>query len=191
MKTYTLFRSFIILILTTVCLSLSAQQDIIEGTVISSTNKNTLPEAGIIIKGITKDVSADSKWEWINELEPQEAMTEIQKMYWTALDKKQYGQALDTIFYRMYLQRQMMKDVTVSLIDSLKLDAERLPQPSKSVIYALMADVYKTHYQSNRMQINKRTRTEVVDEDVNTWDISRLFEESLKYFKMSIREEEI
>ena len=76
-----------------------------------------------------------------------------------------------------------------AIIDLLKLDAERVPQPAKSIIYTLIADMYKSHYQNNRWQISERTRISVVGDDINTWDISRLFEEAVKYYNLSIADE--
>jgi len=131
------------------------------------------------------------EWLWIDEMQPEEALAELEKIYWAAMGEKDYGKVVKAITNRIVRQRQILENTTATLLDSLKLDAERLPQPARSVVYSLIADVYRAHFQTNMNQIRGRTRTSVVGDDVNTWDISRLFEESLKYFKLSIQEEEL
>ena len=139
----------------------------------------------------TTSVPAQDDWQPVTALSPQAAMEEIQKRYWAALSGKNYVQAVKAITYRMKYQKMIQENTTVALLDSLKQDVARLPQPSKSIVYMLMADVYKSYYRTNLGKIRQRTRATVVDDDINTWDISRLFEEALKYFKLSIQEEKI
>lgn len=125
-----------------------------------------------------------------SEALPASALVEIQKVYNMALNDKVYGQAVKAIIYRMNAQAKMGETDVNTLLDSLKLDAQRLPQPAKSVVYSLIAHVYQTYYQNNRWTISRRTRTEVVDNDITTWDITRLFEEALKYYRLSVQDSE-
>jgi len=135
--------------------------------------------------------SSDSEWQRIDALEASEALAEIEKIYRSALGEKDYPKVVKAITRRMMRQRQLTDNTTATLLDSLKLDAERLPQPAKSIVYSIMADVLRVHHRTNQNKIIQRTRTAVDDDDINTWSISRLFEESLKYFKCSIQDEEI
>ncbi|MDR1055574.1 MAG: carboxypeptidase-like regulatory domain-containing protein [Prevotellaceae bacterium] len=122
---------------------------------------------------------------------PKSALPEIKKVYDMALGQKNYVQVIKAIIYRMNCQKQMQQNTTVVILDSLLADAGRLPQPAKSVVYSIIADVYKSYYQDKRWQIQGRTRTAIVEDDINTWDISRLFEEAIKYYKLSIQDDKI
>ncbi len=138
----------------------------------------------------------EEQWRKIDSLSnvqrlPKSALAEIQKVYRTALAEKEYGQVVKAIIYRMNCQGQVEENTAKVLLDSLKQDATRLPQPARSVIYSIIGDVYKSYYQRNTWHVRGRTRTAVVDEDITTWDISRLFEEALKYYKLSIRDEKV
>ena len=139
----------------------------------------------------TSSDTIPNSWEWVNGINPKESHETAQSMYWEAMRKKEYGQVIKAIVYRMQSQLQLEEVVTVAWLDSLKQDVARLPQPAKSVVYSLMADVYRAYYQQNKSKIRQRTHTSVSGDDIETWDISRLFEEALHCFKLSITDEKI
>ena len=129
--------------------------------------------------------------QWMYELHPKEIAEKIQKMYWDAMNKKDYGQAIKAVVYRMQNQLMMEENVTVAWLDSLKQDAVRLPQPARSVVHSLMADVYRDYYQQNKSTFRLRTSATTSDDDIETWDIRRIFEEALHCYRLSIADDKI
>ncbi|MDR2036777.1 MAG: hypothetical protein LBQ60_02520 [Bacteroidales bacterium] len=136
-----------------------------------------------------------AQWENIEELAkkrlPQSALIETQKTYQLALSEKEYGQVIKSIIYRMGYQKQIQENIPISLLDSLRQDEIRLPQPARSIVYSLMADVYRQYYRQNHWNIRQRTANMTVSDDINTWGIDRLFEEIRKYNRLSIQNEKI
>ncbi|MDR1593056.1 MAG: hypothetical protein LBS43_01065 [Prevotellaceae bacterium] len=116
------------------------------------------------------------------------ALDEVVKVHKHALANKDYAPAVKAIMYRF--NRIALNEDEHAVFDSLQQDVNQLPQPAKSAGYAMIANMYRKYYTGNRRMRN-RTRTAVVDNDIKTWDITRLFEEALKYYTLSIQDETI
>ncbi len=136
-----------------------------------------------------------AQWKKIDELKgkrlSQSVLEEAQKVYRAALDEKEYGQAIKAIICRMDYQGRVQENTATSLLDSLKQDAVRLPQPARSIVYSLMADVYKSYCLQNQWKIKQQTYTEAAGNNLDTWDIGRLLEEAVKYYRLSILDAKI
>ncbi|MDR1975024.1 MAG: hypothetical protein LBQ31_10235 [Bacteroidales bacterium] len=145
---------------------------------------------------VNAQIDYNAQWKNIDDLQnnqrlPQSALTEIQKVYQTALSEKNYAQAVKAIIYRMNCQGRIGEYAATSMLDSLKQDVLRLPQPARSVVYSIIAEVYQSYCDINKWYIQKRTHTTAVGEDISTWDVTRLLEEALKYYMLSISDEKI
>ncbi|MDR2285933.1 MAG: hypothetical protein LBE04_00425 [Prevotellaceae bacterium] len=147
----------------------------------------------IAISQNTNTIDIDKQWETIDSLMSvrlnKSALDEVVKIYDYALANKDYVTLIKALTCRFNNQIVLSEDEQ-AVFDSLQRDINRLPQPAKSVGYAIVANMYKRYYTDNR-QIRSRTRVAVVSDDIKTWDITRLFEEALKYYKLSVEDEEI
>jgi hypothetical protein len=116
------------------------------------------------------------------------AYNEALKVYSRAMLSRDYAAAVKAIIYCSANQIDLYGEQAA--IDLLKEDVMLLPQPAKSVIYAITGNIYNKYYTSVKWQIRSRTRAAVDESDMKTWDITRLFEETLKCYKLSIQDEE-
>ena len=63
--------------------------------------------------------------------------------------------------------------------------------PNNQIIYSIIGEQFYQYYQNNQWQINQRTHTQDYDlEDIETWDLRTIMEESSKYFLLSLENEE-
>jgi uncharacterized protein YfaS (alpha-2-macroglobulin family) len=140
-----------------------------------------------------RTIDYDKQWKEVDSLMHanlnKSALYKITKVYDYALVKKDYAQAVKAIIYRFGNRKWLNEDMQ-AIIDSLKHEVQQLPQPAKSVGYAIIANEYRRYYFSDR-RVRNRTRAAVDDSDIKTWDITRLFEEALKYHKLSIQDETV
>jgi hypothetical protein len=147
----------------------------------------------IAISQNTNAIDIDKQWKAIDSLMSvrlnRTALDEVVKIYDYALANKDYITLIKALTCRFNNQIVLSEDEQ-TVFDSLQRDINRLSQPAKSVGYAIIANTYKRYYADNR-QVRNRTRVAVVNDDIKTWDITRLFEEALKYYKLSIEDEEI
>ncbi|MDR2929152.1 MAG: hypothetical protein LBV41_13290 [Cytophagaceae bacterium] len=133
------------------------------------------------------------QWKKIDELIntknlPKSAMTEVMKVYDFSTKEKNYPQAVKAVIYRFNLMQQTEENSAQAIVALLKREAEALPQPARSVIYTLTGDFYKSYWQQNRWQIEQRTQGAASD-DVETWDVARLFAEAVKYYTLAVQDE--
>ncbi|MDR2026204.1 MAG: hypothetical protein LBQ01_01430, partial [Prevotellaceae bacterium] len=112
------------------------------------------------------------------------------EIYGRALRHEDYEQAVRAVIHRVMAQEKMEKSSVKTVFDSLQQDAKRLPQPAKSVVYSITGDVLMKYYNNNHWKIMNRTHTDTGD-DVETWDITRLYEEIIKYYRLSVHEEKL
>ncbi|MDR2773210.1 MAG: hypothetical protein LBC19_00455, partial [Tannerella sp.] len=141
-----------------------------------------------------KTMDYAKEWQKIDSLmrkkRNRSALKNAAKVYDYALGSKDYAQAIKAITCRI-VNQAALGETGQTMFDSLQQDVKRMPQPAKSVVYAIIADAYRKYHTNNWRQIRLRTRVAVTDGDIETWDITRLFEEALKYYRLSIQDENI
>ncbi|MDR1130065.1 MAG: hypothetical protein LBK96_03690, partial [Prevotellaceae bacterium] len=142
---------------------------------------------------LSQNTDYSAKWKEIDSLMDmglnKSALDKAAEVYSRAVSRGDYAAAVRAIIYRAANQINLSGEQAA--IDSLKQDLMQMPQPAKSVIYAIMGNIYQKYYATARWQIRSRTRVAATDSDMETWDITRLFEETLKCYKLSIQDEEI
>ncbi|MDR1129527.1 MAG: hypothetical protein LBK96_00915, partial [Prevotellaceae bacterium] len=141
---------------------------------------------------LSQNTDYSGKWKEIDSLMVmnlnKSALDEAGKVYSRAVSGGDYAAAVRAITYRTANRVKLYGEQ--SAIDSLKQESGLLPQPAKSIVYAITGNIYKKYYTNGKWRIRSRTRAAVEDSDMETWDITRLFEETLKCYKLSIQDGE-
>ena len=122
---------------------------------------------------------------------PKSALEKINSLYSTAVTEKQYGHAVKAAIYRSNTLKTLEEDGDVAAIQSLVSDAEKLPEPAKSVLYSIIGDSYFSYYQYNRWQIYNRTETVEKTDDFRTWNAAQLVDEALKHYALSLKKADV
>jgi uncharacterized protein YfaS (alpha-2-macroglobulin family) len=74
------------------------------------------------------------------------------------------------------------------IIGMLKTDAAAMPQPERSVVYSMLAQIYETYYNQNRWSISGRTNIAAALDDIHTWDARKLTEEAIHNYMLSLQD---
>ncbi|MDR1524706.1 MAG: hypothetical protein LBS79_05545 [Tannerella sp.] len=135
-----------------------------------------------------------NEWEKIEQFReqglPQSMQSGVDSIYQAASEEKNYGQLIKALIFRINgIGLTMENDEGANLIfDTLKREAEALPQPAKSVVYSIIGQMYEDYYDRNVWRINRRTNAADDPDDIHTWDTRRLTEETVKYYDLSLQD---
>lgn len=136
------------------------------------------------------------EWAEIEQLRqqglPQSMLPKVDEIYRKALAEKNCGQLIKALIFRVNGMGIIEEndEGANGIFRTLKKEAERLPQPAKSVVYSMIAQMYEEYYSQNSWVINRRTNVATGTDDVHTWDARRLAEEAVRYYLLSLHDRE-
>jgi uncharacterized protein YfaS (alpha-2-macroglobulin family) len=138
----------------------------------------------------------ENEWKEIEKFYTQDrllksALEKVQNLYDLALKDKAYAQVVKAISYRTRIMGETEEDAPTAILSALKADAEKLPQPTKSIVYAYLGDFFAEYYQNNRWVLYDRTSVSTNPEDFKTWSAAQLIDESVRYYMLSVQDENI
>ncbi|MDR2146135.1 MAG: hypothetical protein LBE91_06735, partial [Tannerella sp.] len=154
--------------------------------------------SGIAQNTTVKNIAMDKftrQWIEIQFLQeqglPKSLLPKVDSIYQSALAEKNYEQVLKAIIFQVNSMGILEDndDAANKIFNTLKNDAEILPQPAKSVIYSMIAQMYEEYYNLNRWKVNERTYIQSDRSDVKTLDARSLAEETIRYYELSIQDE--
>jgi uncharacterized protein YfaS (alpha-2-macroglobulin family) len=136
-------------------------------------------------------IDYNTAWTEVEKFEsdilPKSVLSKVGEIYNSAMLHGDYEHAVKAIVHRVAAQENVRLSIN-EILDSLQQDVKRLPQPAKSIVYSIIGDVLTRYYNQNRWKIMQRTHTDSGD-DIQTWDIARLFQEVIKYYNLSVYDE--
>jgi uncharacterized protein YfaS (alpha-2-macroglobulin family) len=137
-----------------------------------------------------------NEWAEIEQLRqqgsPQSILSKVDTIYRKALAEKNCGQLIKALIFRINSMGVIEENDEGAnrIFRTLKKDAEMLPQPAKSIVYSMIAQMYEEYYNQNVRVINRRTNVVTDKDDVHTWDMRRLAEEATGYYRLSLSDRE-
>jgi len=118
------------------------------------------------------------------------ALEVVGEIYTTAKKENNAGQFVKAVIYKMKLQDQYQEDSFVLIINQLNEEVNTAVFPAKPVLHSLLAEMYWRYYQSNRYQFLNRTETtNFKQEDIRTWDLKKIAEQTIKHYLASLEDE--
>ena len=138
----------------------------------------------------------DSEWNEVEDFAkkglPQSALREVNKIYALAKKENQEAQVIKSLVYKLNLQTELREDYHDFAISSLKEEIEAAKEPAKSILYALLADAYRSRYESLRWQIMGRTTVAgPKTDDPDTWSATDFMDATGSAYIQSIRQESL
>ncbi|MCX2493951.1 MG2 domain-containing protein [Pedobacter sp. PF22-3] len=127
-----------------------------------------------------------------NQAKPKDALTLIKKINEQARQTHNLPLLVKSVIYRMMFQSYLEENAFDQILVDLRKDINTAKQPEKSILQSLLAETYWNYLQQNQWQINQRTQVQGdIGDDIKTWSIKKLNDETLKYYLLSLKEHQI
>src|SRR5438045_827528 len=136
--------------------------------------------------------SYDVQWKqvntYLNKQLTKSALQEIRKIYQLAKKERQEAQIIKALVYIAGLQDQVAEDSQRKAILDIESEINTSREPSKSILYSVLAEMYWNYYQQHRWQLYDRTNTQSFKkDDIATWTADDLHEKIRELYLQSIK----
>ena len=138
---------------------------------------------------------------------PKSALEIANRIYKEAKAQKNYPQVAKAAMSRMIFRSYSDEDAYKELVRSLQMDVADTPEPARSVLQSVLADVYWQYFQQNRYKFynratigratiggkantgtNQTTTSTDSTADFTTWDASRIVEAVTSAYLASVQQ---
>ncbi len=130
-------------------------------------------------------------WQEFDELDrdgkPKSALEVLEKIHAQAVKDTNHVQIIKAAINDVMIRSSYEEESLAASIARLKLLAEQSDQPTQQVLYSLLAEMHWGYYNNNQWRIHKRTATEGADDNILTWDFTRLVKETDKFYQLSLQ----
>jgi len=124
-----------------------------------------------------------------NRAQPKDALALIAKINKQAHETHNTPLIIKSVIYRMLFQSYLEEDTFNQILIDLRKDISIAKQPEKSILQSLLAETYWNYLRSNNWQIMQRTNVQGdIGDDIKTWDIKKLNDETIKYYLLSLND---
>lgn len=122
---------------------------------------------------------------------PESALKVVNEIARKAKTENNAGQLVKAIIHQLKLRDVKEEDAFVKNMVQLKEEAIHASFPVKPLLHSLLAELYWQYYQNNRYQFINRSETTNVDEnDIETWNLARIVQETSAQYRLSMEEAE-
>lgn len=118
------------------------------------------------------------------------ALEQVERVYQRAKAEANYPQVVKAAMQRGVYQSFLDQNAYPKLVKSLQTDIEQSPEPVRSVLYSVLAEVYWQYYQQNRWQVMNRAQVNkktAVNDSIQTWDAQRFVSETTDAYLESLQ----
>ncbi|MBB6236194.1 uncharacterized protein YfaS (alpha-2-macroglobulin family) [Pedobacter sp. AK013] len=127
-----------------------------------------------------------------NQGKPKDALALIEKINQAAHKENNTPLQIKSVIYRMMFQSYLEENAFDKILINLRDDITKAKQPEKSILQSLLAETYWNYLQQNRWQISQRTQVQGdIGNDIKTWSIKKLSDETVKYYLLSLKEAQL
>ncbi|WP_406824097.1 MG2 domain-containing protein [Pedobacter sp. KACC 23697] len=127
-----------------------------------------------------------------SQAKPKDALIVINKINEQARQMHNIPLLVKSVIYRMMFQSYLEENAFDQILIDLHKDINTAKQPEKSILQSLLAETYWNYLQQNRWQINQRTQVQGdIGDDIKTWSVKKLNDETVKYYLLSLKESQI
>ncbi len=138
--------------------------------------------------------SYSSLWSKADSLEKKglnkSALETVMKIYLLSKNENNSPEIIKSVIHRIKFSSYTEEDDLLKSIAALKEDCNIVPFPASAVLHSMLAETYWNFYQQNRWKFINRTETvNFKNDDINTWDLKKIFEETVIEYKLSLSEQ--
>jgi uncharacterized protein YfaS (alpha-2-macroglobulin family) len=136
------------------------------------------------------------EWKEIQDLEdkglPKSALEKVVALYARAKADANPSQIIKTLLYQSRYKYMEDKDGQANGIEAFRLETEKETFPVKPIMQSILAQMYSNYVLQNQWQFRNRTTTQdFKQEDIRTWDITKLYGEAARLHKESLKDEQL
>lgn len=137
----------------------------------------------------------EALWKQVQEQEeegkPKSALELVEKIYKQAKQENNSPQIYKALMFQSKYTMTLEENSELTIANRFKEEIKNADVPTKQLLQSSLAELYWQYYNANRWQFNQRTGTDggIDDNDFRTWDLPRLFEETSKYYNLSLQNE--
>jgi hypothetical protein len=122
---------------------------------------------------------------------PKTALEELQKILEQSLAQKSYPEAARAAAQISVTESMIENESNEKAILRLRSAITQSHEEVQPVLHALLANWYWSYFESNRWRFQQRTQGAAVDsQDIETWDLARIFEEIGSEYALALKEAE-
>jgi hypothetical protein len=97
------------------------------------------------------------------------------------------GQLVKVIIHQLKLADVKEENAYIKNLERLRAEVDQASFPVKPLLHSMLGELYWRYYQNNRYKFHDRSATVNVNhEDIETWDLSKIFSEALNQYKLSL-----
>lgn len=109
-----------------------------------------------------------------------------------ALKEKNAVQIFKAMAFRSKYINNIEEDAHLKILEAYQKQAEKNESPLKELFHSATAELFDQYYQQNRWRFQNRSKTEAFEaEDIRTWSLEKIREETVKHYLLSLQNEAI
>lgn len=138
----------------------------------------------------------DKFWAKVDSLEKlgltESSQKEVKAIRQLAQKETNYPQLIKSLIYLMKYSETLEEEAFQVSYNMLQLEIKQAPSPYRQVLHSLRGSLLWNYYQSYRWQFYERTPIlNNTSDDILTWDLQKLFSESLFSFRQSLSDPQV
>lgn len=133
-----------------------------------------------------------ANWQRVKKYEekrlPTSALKEVDQIYRLAKKDKNEPQVIKSLLYKNLIYQSISEDATRNMIDTIELEITTSPEPAKSVLQSITAQLYENYVAYNRYRLYSISNTdEFKKEDIATWSLDDFRNKIASLYEASIQ----
>lgn len=122
---------------------------------------------------------------------PESALKVVNDISAHAKAENNGAQLVKAIIHQMGFASEKEDNALAKNLVTLRQEAEQASFPVKPVLHSMLAELYWQYYQNNRYRfMNRSTTVQANDQDIETWSLAKIVENTFEQYKLSLLDPE-
>jgi hypothetical protein len=137
----------------------------------------------------------EKAWKEVTDYEnkglPESALKTVNTIYEQAKKDNNAAQLVKAVIHQLKFTDYKEENAFIKNLDKLRTEAQTASFPVKPILHSMLGEMYWQYYQNNRYRFNNRTDAPAVkQDDIETWSLEKIVDETLTQYKLSLLESE-
>ncbi|MDP4266534.1 MAG: alpha-2-macroglobulin family protein [Bacteroidota bacterium] len=140
--------------------------------------------------------SYENSWKKVDSLEgkglTRSALEQVEIIYNYAKTENNAPNFVKALFHKSKYRLTLEENSYKLIISDFKKEITTSPEPLKSVLHSVLAEIYWRYYENNRFKfLNRSVTSQIISDDIDTWDLKKIVAEVISNYQKSISNKEI